>query len=348
MSKNSKNTNRSLLRGMPTPPLPIVGKARDQVTPAPVAYATKRVGRKPKVMMSNGNTTVSHRSFLMPISNSSVFAVVGVSCNPGLASSFPWVSKLARRYEEYRITKLRYEFRSVTASSKPGVVMMSFDYDAADEAPSTKAEQSQTIPNSETNVWMNNDLVVRTDNSWRFIRAGGLAANLDVKTYDAGTMWLSTAYGDGVVGGELYVEYTVEFRRPTDGPETCGILAAVPSSFITPFNSGIRYNGVAFPFTVLTNSTLKVVAGGEFLAYFCTFGTALNADITVPTIASSSTTSTITSLNANYSTTKATMLMRIQCEAGDVITFSFISGGSGLIDCKFWVAAADYRSVYLS
>jgi hypothetical protein len=174
------------------------------------------------VTKPDGTVEISHRTFLQPVDNELDFSTVGFPCNPGMSGSFPWLSKIARRYEEYRFKRLRYEFRSVASSATPGVVMMSFDYDAADAAPATKSEQAQTIPNSECNVWMNNDLSVPTSSQFRYVRAGTLAANLDVKTYDMGNLWLSTSYGNNVVGGELYVEYTVELRKPTAGIDVGG------------------------------------------------------------------------------------------------------------------------------
>lgn len=323
-------------------------KGNDAVRAVPVAFATKRTGKKPVVVTNAGITRVTHRSFLQPITSAASYTVTKIPCNPGLSGSFPWVSKLARRYEEYRFTRLRYEVRSVVASSKSGVVMMSFDYDAADETPQTKAEQAQTVPNSETNVWMNNDLSVPMDNQWKYVRAGVLASNLDVKTYDAGNMWLSSAYGDNGVGGELYVEYTIEFRRPTDGPETSGQLASVTTSFGSPFNTVNKVGGVAFPFSVIDPNNLGVVSGGEFLLAFVASGTALTAFPATPTIASSSTTSVATSLFTITSATRSVNIIRVRVETGDVISFSNAGTGATLIDTRLWVAAADYATLFLA
>jgi hypothetical protein len=48
----------------------------------------------------------------------------------------------------------------------------------------------------------------------RFVRTSALAANLDLKTYDVGNLWIASSGGAGVVAGELYVSYEIELMTP--------------------------------------------------------------------------------------------------------------------------------------
>lgn len=345
MTKN-KNTKKNAprLRGAAVNSTPTM-KKNDATRMAPVAIATRRTGATPVVKTSASGVTITHRSFLFPVTNNLNFTAISVPCNPGLSGSFPWLGKLARRYEEYRFKRLRYEFRSVAASSTAGVVMMSFDYDAADQAPATKAEQAQTIPNSETNVWMNNDLIVRPDDGWHFVRSGTLSSNLDVKTYDMGNLWLSSAYGNNVVGGELYVEYTVELRKPTDGPEVCGRYAADTTSFAIPVSpTNALVTGVAFPFIRTSNSDFTVTAGGEYIVVVETFGTVMTAAVSTPTIASGSTTSAVVSLFAVAGTGNTSRTLKLRVETGDIITFANAGTGATIAGIRYYVAPIDYAS----
>lgn len=320
-------------------------KKNDATRAAPVAIATRRTGSTPVVQTTSSGVTISHRSFLFPVTNTLNFSAISIPCNPGLSGSFPWLGKLARRYEQYRFKKLRYEFRSVSASSQSGVIMMSFDYDAADAAPATKAEQAQTIPNSETNVWMNNDLSVRPDAGWHFVRSGTLASNLDVKTYDMGNMWLSAAYGNGTVGGELYVEYTVELRRPTDGPEVCGKFTADTTAFSAPVNiTNATTTGVAFPFIRTSNTDFTVTAGGEYLVVCEANGTVMTAAIPVPTLSSGSTTSAVASINNVVGASNTVRTLRLRVETGDIITFANAGTGATITSTRYYVAPIDYAS----
>jgi hypothetical protein len=340
------NQKKNLRTNTPKPNparVPKTLRGNDVTRAAPVAIATRRTGVKPTVTTTPGGITVAHRSFLFPVNNTLNFTATRIACNPGLSGSFPWLAKLARRYEQYRFKKLRYEFRSVTASSTSGVVMMSFDFDAADEAPATKAEQAQTIPNSETNVWMNNDLNVRPDTEWHFVRAGTLAQNLDVKTYDMGNLWLSAAYGDNVTGGELYVEYVVELRRPTDGPEVCGRYYAGTTNFAAPIGTGnVEQTGAAFPFERAGSTGFNVISGGAYMIAVRNSGTGLTAAVPLPTIVSGGTSSAAATIFSVVEATQCVAVYKVRVDTGDTIVFANAGAGTSLTAVRFAVASIDY------
>jgi hypothetical protein len=48
----------------------------------------------------------------------------------------------------------------------------------------------------------------------KYIRTGGLAPNLDIKTYDSGNLHVITLDGTAVTWGKLWVEYDVELYNP--------------------------------------------------------------------------------------------------------------------------------------
>lgn len=320
-------------------------RKNDAVRAAPVALATRRTGTAARVTTTATGVTVSHRSFLLPVNNSLNYTVQALACNPGMAGSFPWLAKLARRYEQYRFKKLKYEFRSVAASSTSGVVMMSFDYDPADAAPTTKSEQAQTVPNAETNVWMNNNLSVPVDSVWRFVRAGTLGANLDIKTYDMGNLWLSSSYGNNVTGGELYVEYTVEFRRPTDGPEVCGTFTTSTTQINQPVSSlGNATTGAAFPLTRKDDNTFTVVAGGEYLLGVRAVGTVMTAATPTPTLISGGTTAAVASLFSVVSATSTFSQFKIRVDTGDEINFANAGAASTITSTRFYISPIDYTA----
>ena len=320
-------------------------RKNDAVRAAPVALATRRTGTAARVKTTSTGVTVTHRSFLQPVNNSLNYTVLAIPCNPGLAGSFPWLAKLARRYEQYRFKKLRYEFRSVAASSTSGVVMMSFDYDPADAAPTTKSEQAQTVPNTETNVWMNNDLTIPVDSEWKYVRAGTLGANLDIKTYDMGNLWLSSSYGNNVTGGELYVEYSVEFRRPTDGPEVCGTFSTTTTLIIQPVSSlGNVTTGTAFPFVRKDDNTFTVVAGGEYIITLRAIGTVMTSAAPAPTIISGGTTAAVQLLTTAVGASATLSMSKVRVDTGDEIVYANAGTASTITSTRFYVASVDYAS----
>lgn len=334
------------LRGS-VPPKPMSGTKQtgnDARQMAPVSIATKRTGKAPRMVnRPSGVIEVAHRSFLCPITSTNAFTASGFYVNPGLPGTFPWLSKLARRYEEYRFKKLRFEYRSVCATSTSGVVMMSFDYDAADALPSAKPQQAQTVPNSEINSWASNDLTIACEPNWKYIRAGLLGTNLDVKTYDLGQMCLSTVYGTGVVTGELYVEYVVELRKPTDGPTTSGQFTSTTAVFTAPFG-GVNTTAGFFPFTFTDNNTLTVAVPGEYLCVLSATGTGLTISPTTPTIATTGS-GVVATLQFGTSAITGFRVFKVRCELGDVLTFANAGTGTTITGTVLRVGTADYNTL---
>jgi hypothetical protein len=99
-------------------------------------------------------------------------------------------------------------------------MMLVPDYDAADSAPSTEQIASDYEEAIETVPWVmevccNLDpRAMAEPGDRKYVRTAALASNLDVKTYDAGTMFVCTVDGSSTNWGKLWVEYDVEFFKP--------------------------------------------------------------------------------------------------------------------------------------
>lgn len=282
---------------------------------APVAIGTRRTAMAPRMVnRPNGGVSVSHRTFLGPVENSINYETVGFPLNPGVASTFPWLCKIASRYDKYKFTKLRFEYRSVTATSTSGVCMMSFDYNALDPLPASKLIQSQTIPNAENNVWMNNDLVVPCDSEYRFVRQG-LVVGSDLKTYDLGQMILSTIYGNGVITGELYVDYTVELTKPSEPANLASLLVALAPAVASPLGTSPTITGIPV-YKVVSSTVIEFTSGGIFVFDVKASGTLVTA-LTPPTGAS-----TTILYNSVVTAGAATTTFRISATKGDQLNWS--------------------------
>jgi hypothetical protein len=331
---SGKKTNKS-------PNLRGANSGNDSMVAAPVSIATRRTGMSASVTnLNDGIVRIRHRAFVKPITSFLSYTAEKLSCNPGLSGSFPWLGQLARKYDMYRFTSLKYSYRSVTATSTPGVVMLSFDYDAADDAPTTKSKQAQTIPNAESNSWNNVDLVVKTDNTWRFVRPGILANNLDVKTYDLGSLFYSSVYGTGVVTGELYVEYTIELKRPSDGVIDSGSQRYNTTAFSTPFASALSPSGY-LPYTVTTNNQLTFLTSGEYVFTISATGTGLTTAPSTPTISTSGS-GQVANVFSIVNATATVTTCRVRAENGDILSISGAGAGASLISMFIRVSVADY------
>lgn len=320
---------------------PISSKKNDSMIAAPVAIATRRTGKSATMTnLADGIVRIKHRAFIKPVTSFSSYTAEKLSCNPGLSGPFPWLSKLARKYDMYRFTALKYSYRSVAATSTPGVVMMSFDYDAADSTPNTKAKQAMTIPNAESNSWTNVDLVVKPDSTWRFVRPGILGSNLDVKTYDFGNLIYSSVYGSGIVTGELYVEYTVELKRPSEGATDSGSQRYNGTNFSTPFASPATPSGF-LPYEILTNNQLSFITSGEWVFVITCTGTTLTVAPSTPTISTSGS-GVVANVFSIVSATAAVTVCRVRAENNDVLSISSAGAGASLNGFFVRVGVIDY------
>lgn len=187
------------------------------------------------------------------------FENTSYALNPGVQRSFTWLSQIAQNFDEYEFKQLVYHYRSTTTSignsstGQVGTVVMCTNYNAAEDpftdkqamlqyahAMSTKATNNMSHgvecdPNKNA---LGGKLYVRTDN----------VTPQDLKTYDMGKFQIAVANSpveyNGFPLGELWVEYTVECRKPklyaSRGLDIDGdvFTHTTPNSSALPFGAG--------------------------------------------------------------------------------------------------------------
>jgi len=67
-------------------------------------------GSVPTMHSENDSVVIRHREYIGDIMSSNSFSTVQVPLNPGLVTSFPWLSKLAQCYQTYRIHGMVIEY----------------------------------------------------------------------------------------------------------------------------------------------------------------------------------------------------------------------------------------------
>lgn len=269
---------------------------------AAAAYATGQHTGEAKVFRSGNDTCrIVHRELLSSITGSINFTIQrAIALNPGLAASFPWLSTQAQAWERYRFNKLKFRYFTRTGSNIPGSLMMSPDYDAADPAPLGEAIASSYQDCEEDAPWkdITCTLPQRTlmgDMKEKTIRTGALAANQDVKTYDAGNLFVITTDGaDNTTGwGKLWVEYDVTLfhpQVPAGGFQSSGTLeGGTNCSSADPFglDSAQTATGpiqLSSPGTSQTLNMSGLQVGQEILLTVVITGTVVTAiTVTTPT-----------------------------------------------------------------
>lgn len=189
---------------------------------APVAWGSRVMVPSPKVSSGGrGIKTVSHRELLCEVSGSVNFSATQIALNPGLESSFPWLSKEALTYEMYKWKLLRFIYVPSCATTKTGNVGLSIDFDCDDAPPTTKMEfmsnmDSVTSSSFESCTYTTNQINFVRQFPNKFVRFGSEVLNTsDQGRFDLGTFLYFTSGQDNTnVIGSIYVEYIVEFFIP--------------------------------------------------------------------------------------------------------------------------------------
>jgi hypothetical protein len=204
------------------------GGARPQVSVA-ANYASGQSGRAPKITRGKDNVNIVHRELLSNISapNSAAFTLSNTfALNPGLAQTFPWLATQAQGWETYRFKKLRFCYYTRTGSTTVGSVILCPDYDAADSQPSNEQIASTFEDVQEDAPWKDimcplRPMEMHQPGQRKFVRSQALAANLDIKTYDSGNLFVFTVDSAAAASwGKLWVEYDVDLFTPQSQSST--------------------------------------------------------------------------------------------------------------------------------
>jgi hypothetical protein len=149
------------------------------------------------------------------------FTATPYALNPGNQSMFPWLATQAAGWERYRFRKLRVQYVPRCPTSTVGSVILAIDYDAADETPLNEARACSYYGAVSSALWQDIDMsasvtALSGGMSSKYVTPGVIAENLDIKTYNAGNLFVCTIDSptDGVASGKLWVEYEVEFYTP--------------------------------------------------------------------------------------------------------------------------------------
>lgn len=187
----------------------------------------------PKFSAGERTNIVCHREYLGDIDGTVGFTNRPFALNPGDNRTFPWLSTVAKNYQQYRIHGMIFEFRPLitdfVTSGAPGVVVFATNYNAADPVFRNKVE----MENSEyaVSVKPTNNLIHAIECSPNettitklYVRGQAVPPGQDVRLYDLGLTQLASQGNPVQLIGELWVSYCVEFFKPVL-PEDIGIDA---------------------------------------------------------------------------------------------------------------------------
>jgi hypothetical protein len=181
-----------------------------------VAKATKAAASAPQVnYKSDGTCRVSHSEYVMDLDGLSTTAVYSRRINPQANQLFTWLSAIATRFEMYRFVRLKFVYKPSSATTTAGYVAIGVDFDAYDAAP-TKAILLTWKCGTKCAVWQNTTLDVSSDSRIATYRYCDTVGNRgDQRLEDLGKLYVLAYTTSATMVGELFVEYTVDFRQPS-------------------------------------------------------------------------------------------------------------------------------------
>lgn len=186
----------------------------------------------PQIINSSksGGVVVRHCEYIGEVRATTDFTPVKYPLNPGLRSSFPWLSQIAVNFDQYRWRGVIFGFKSTSsdsvlstnASTSLGSVNLATDYDASDAPFINKREMLNTMFANSTKPSCNllHPIECKTTLSpmrLQYVRGGANPPNTDIKMYDLGNFYVATEGMQNIVltqsVGELWVTYEVEFYK---------------------------------------------------------------------------------------------------------------------------------------
>jgi len=304
-SKNTRRArkNRNLRRkgqvlGIPNAQSLPRRQLSNQMKSVSVVYSTGQSTPSPTVQASYGQSRIRHRELVTSITGTETFTVgYTLALNPGVQSTFNWLSTMAQGWEQYEFKSLKFEYVTRTSTSTSGSVMLVPDYDAADAAPVSEQVASSYEDTQEDVPWVDLCCTLNPSRMFpmgpkKFIRLTTLASNLDIKTYDAGNLFVCTTDGasSGANWGKLWVEYDVILYNPqlppggvVSGLSSARVVSSTPTSS-SPFNSPSYGPGSNELIMSISGQNITFNIAGTYMITTLFFASAIEADSVVPSL----------------------------------------------------------------
>lgn len=211
--------------------------------------APAAVGSVARSLVFRGGRSIHHRELVTSVigGGSDAFVTHFIPVSIGNPAFARWGAAVARNYEKYIITNLKFSYCGFCPSTVNGIVCMMFDSDPADPTPRSRQAFMDNAYAISGVAWSNFDIAVPGSNPdprlrqaldfgtmrWTDDRQGGFVSRLN----SIGCIhWGSELTGSATGLGDIFVEYDVEFVTPTYSTETVnGGLEGAPTDRQLPF-----------------------------------------------------------------------------------------------------------------
>lgn len=217
---------------------------------------------------------VCHSEYLGDINSSTTFAIAKYPINPGVASTFPWLSALASGFQKWEVNGLVFFLKSTSASAlnstntAMGTIIGAMQYNVNAANPVDKAQMLQLVgardgKPSEDQVYPLECAKDMTVFPVKLCRDAWDNGTDDLQKYDAANFYIAAVGSQAVATiGELYVSYDITLKEPKRPkiPTAAYLCTGVDGThmFGTTQTQGYDNIGVTF-----SNSTITLPPGGK-------------------------------------------------------------------------------------
>lgn len=253
---------------------------------APVALQSQFQYTDPIVTATSDGCIVEHTERIATINGSVAFTVTTIPCQPGLVTSNPWLANIANRYESYKPVSIEYNYKNKCSSAFLGDVTLAFDFDAADPAPGSTLVMESYACSKNTSPWLDVRMPLTQKNmkkekEW-YTRSQALAANLDIKTYDLGNLYIATeGQAAATLVGYVYKTYKYHFLTPqlnfSDVVVGGLVTGGGTQTGANPFGSVPVVDTQSIGISVDTGSVITLAYPGTYTSAVTIVGTVLSA-----------------------------------------------------------------------
>lgn len=179
----------------------------------------------PSMHRTDQSVVIRHREYIGPIKGSVAFTVRReLPINPGLEGTFPWMSGIAKNFQEYEVKGMVYHYIPTSGSaisstsSALGSVMFQTTYRSTDVAPVNKIEMlneywSNEVVPFESTVHPIECSPRENPFAVHYVRVGEAVG--EPLMYDIGKTFIATqGMQSEYVVGDLWVTYEIELKKP--------------------------------------------------------------------------------------------------------------------------------------
>jgi len=199
---------------------------------------------------------VRHREFVTTVFSSTAFQVQQeLVLNPGLHDTFPWLSRLAGCYQQYKVRGMVYHYLPTSGSAVAstnaalGSVMLQTTYRATEEPPTTKQEVLNEYWSTET---VPSDSVVHpiecdpAENpfSIHYIHSSALTPSDEPLLFDMAKthVCVQGMQTTGNAVGDLWVTYEIELFKPVVRSSLVGSMLSDGACIVDNTTLGTAFN----------------------------------------------------------------------------------------------------------